>query len=290
MGYIVEDLAFKNEEKFQKNAKALALRNEVLDIIRPDVREKLESIELTEEDMNIDCIEDKFSPISEPKESYFQIPEGTNVTFIGCEEDIPLAAPLLEATNLGIDCEWRPSLVKFNKTSIALLQIGDKKDVFLIDMVALKESEALDELLTKVFRNDNTNIIGMSIHNDFRELAKGAPKQQFFKRIENLYDVQPMFAGLYNESKGMGLSKIVDKIIGVKVCKVEQMANWEGRPLRLSQQHYAASDAYILVELFERMCQYAEDHGENIKDYCHTYVAGQTSFKDINSSAQDSQL
>jgi len=144
-------------------------------------------------------------------------------------------------------------MIKFNVTTVALMQIGDKRNIFLFDMKALNESEVLDEHLTKVFDNDKIDIIGMSFHNDLREIAFGCPKLKFFKKIENLYDVQPMFASIYKKSDGQGLTKIVDAIIGKKVCKAEQMGNWELRPLRKSQMHYGALDAYILVELFERM-------------------------------------
>jgi len=269
MAYICEDLAFKKEKRYHVEGKALALRNGIFDQLRKDVQEKLQKVEVSEEAMKIDEIEDFFGPISSPTEEYFKLPADTNVTFIGKDEDVKLAEPLLEAPDLGVDCEWRPGLVKFNNTGVALLQIGNKTDIFLVDMIALNESEVLDELLIKVF--DKSNILGMSFHNDLRELGTRCPKLKFFKKINNLYDVQPMFSSLYQQNKGMGLSKIVDHIIGQKICKVEQMANWEKRPLRKSQMHYAALDSYILVELFEKMKEKAIEEEANIEDFKNQY-------------------
>jgi hypothetical protein len=285
LAYIWEDLSFKKEARFHKNAKALAIRNSVYTEMRADVQEKLDKIEVTDEDMKIDWVEDRFGPISEPEKEYFRLPSTAKVTFIGSEEEIKLAEDLPKMTDLGVDCEWRPSLLKFNKTGVALLQIGNKEHVYLFDIAALYEWEALDDLLNHTF--ENCNIIGMSFHNDLRELGSRCPKLKFFKKINNLYDVQPIYASLYNQKEGMGLSKIVEAVIGQKVCKVEQMSNWELRPLRESQKHYAALDAYILVELFDRMAKYAEEHGSNIEDYKTTYEAGTINSKNMSSNAVD---
>lgn len=196
------------DKKFLKDAKALALRNSIYDQLRAETKQKLDKIEVTEEDLKIDCIEDVFAPLSKPEEDYFRLPADTKVTFIGSEDDIKLAEPLLESSCIGVDCEWRPSLVKFHVTTVALLQIGDKNKVFLIDMKKLNESEALDELLTRVFNNSNTDVVGMSFKNDLSGLAIAAPKLSFYRRIENFYDVQPMLAAIYKKPDGMGLAKI----------------------------------------------------------------------------------
>lgn len=58
--------------------------------------------------------------------------------------------------------------------------------------------------------------------------------------------------------KRTGLSKVVSIVLGAPLCKVQQLSDWEQRPLSESQKHYAALDAYILVQILTKLGQTAK--------------------------------
>ena len=66
------------------------------------------------------------------------------------------------------------------------------------------------------------------------------------------------------------LKKLTEVYLGATLCKFEQISNWEVRPLRPSQLHYAALDAHVLVQICQTMMIEAERIGYSIEQNVET--------------------
>ena len=54
---------------------------------------------------------------------------------------------------------------------------------------------------------------------------------------------------------GKGLSSLVKSLFGLPLDKRDQMSDWNKRPLTRDQFLYAALDAFVLVELYNKLLE-----------------------------------
>lgn len=90
-------------------------------------------------------------------------------------------------------------------------------------------------MLTKIFAHPDTTICGFSFTSDIAELKKECPHLHFYENITNFLELQDLYKEVrpdYKEYGGLGLKDVVEYCLKFKLCKVEQMSNWELRPLR----------------------------------------------------------
>lgn len=140
-----------------------------------------------------------------------------------------------------------------------MLQLGNEKDVYLIDMISLWNSEVLDNALNELFTANNVKIVALDFANDIKEIQTRTPNFKFINNTKNLYDLDVIYQAVFDLKLKTSLSKISEQLFNKKIWKVEQVSNWDKRPLRPSQIHYCALDAYILTKMFYALSEKCDE-------------------------------
>jgi hypothetical protein len=80
------------------------------------------------------------------------MPKHVKVNFVATEEDaLNMAMRLVNSDFIGVDSEWRPAIAKQDKSKPALLQLSNRKEAFLVDLVSLLDNPVLDKVLSDIF-------------------------------------------------------------------------------------------------------------------------------------------
>ena len=105
-----------------------------------------------------------------------------------------------------------------------------------------------DKEFFNLFKNSDKIFIGYDFNkNDIEQFFD--EMQIMFKNAE-IIDLIDLYQNKYLE-KATSLKNMCEKLLDIKMCKYEQCSNWENRPLKKSQLHYAAYDAIVCMSLFK---------------------------------------
>ncbi len=167
------------------------------------------------------------------------------VTVVRDKDELRDALDYMEEERLlGFDTESRPCFRKGVINSPSLVQIACSDMVFLIQLRFVPLGEELAALLS-----DNYRIkAGVAIGDDMRLLSRLFPFTG-----AGLVDL-----GEVARSKGLttrGLRTLAANFLGIRVSKSAQCSNWELSDLSQQQISYAATDAWISRQVYERMSE-----------------------------------
>ncbi|XP_039575786.1 exonuclease mut-7 homolog isoform X5 [Passer montanus] len=221
------------------------------------------------------------------KKDYYQLPiPRENIHFLQTwEETLQCWEKVLQPGQVvGVDMEWKPSFGMVGKPRVALLQLALKDEVFLLDLPRLLEQaeaegekEKLPRFIQMLYSDAAITKLGYGMSGDLSSLAATCSAlKDTEKQMQGVVDLLAVDKQLQwgkdsrkvdglspersHEERGVrqpekGLSLLVQHVLGKPLDKTEQLSNWEKRPLREEQILYAASDAYCLLEIYERLCK-----------------------------------
>lgn len=140
---------------------------------------------------------------------------------------------------VGFDTETKPTFVKGQFYHISLIQLAIPDKVFLFRINHTGFTQPLRDLMA----NKNILKVGVGLRDDVIGLQKihdfeAAGFEEIHKYVVDL--------GVRNT----GLRKLAAILLQVRISKGQQTSNWENAILTKNQQSYAATDAWICLEMY----------------------------------------
>ena len=145
-----------------------------------------------------------------------------------------------KAERIAVDTEFHRERTYWPR--VALVQIAIANDIFLIDPLEVDLAP-----FAAVLESD-TLIIMHASSQDLEVLDRACGVLP-----RHLFDTQIAagFSGMSTPS----LSSLVERYVGVALPKGDRLTDWFERPLRPTQQNYAASDVLYLFDLHDRLTE-----------------------------------
>ena len=145
---------------------------------------------------------------------------------------------------LGFDTESRPVFSPGqHNNGVALLQLSGPKKAYLfrLQMLGLRKS------LCSILASKNIIKVGAASFDDVRGLQRihGFEAAGFVDLQKIAWEW-----GIRDKS----VKKLAANILGCRISKAQQLSNWEADTLSEPQKSYAATDAWVCLEMYEKLC------------------------------------
>lgn len=146
---------------------------------------------------------------------------------------------------IGFDTETRPCFSPHQPHyGVALLQLSGPDHAFLFRINKMELNRRLRNILssTKILK------IGAAVHDDVRGLQK---KHDFV--AGGFVDLQKI--GCEWGIRDKSVKKMAGIILDIRISKTQQLSNWEAEALTDAQAMYAATDAWVCLEMYKKLLE-----------------------------------
>lgn len=148
---------------------------------------------------------------------------------------------------VGFDTETKPSFRKGVSYYISLLQVAISDKVFLIRLNRTGFTQEICDL----FANPDVQKVGISIRDDLKHLKKLAAKYHLPFDPDNIFELNNIAKELGVQHAGV--RNLTAIFLQFRVSKAQQTSNWENPQLTEKQIRYAATDAWVCLEIYNKL-------------------------------------
>ena len=168
------------------------------------------------------------------------------IVIAATEKQIDKAVFEIEKHDLvGFDTETKPAFKKGQFNHVALIQVAVPNKVYLLRIHQI----GITISLLKFLSNDKITKIGIALDDDLIALNR---KRKFEPRgFIDLNKIAPTL-GIEN----IGARNLSALLLNSRISKNQQVSNWENPSLTEPQIRYAATDAWICLEMYNRLKQW----------------------------------
>lgn len=153
-----------------------------------------------------------------------------------------VAAELNTAKRLGFDTETRPSFKKGDFFKVSLLQLSTEDNAYLIRLGKVTQFQ----VLKTVFENQEVVKVGVAIRDDIKQLQRIFPFSPLnFIELQDLAKLKGL--------KNFGLKGMTEEVLQARLSKKAKITNWDAIELTDQQILYAATDAWIGLQIYQKM-------------------------------------
>lgn len=165
------------------------------------------------------------------------------ITVVDNLEDLDKALRVLTDSKLvGFDTETKPTFRKGRGNPVALMQISNETNCFLIRL----NKVGFPESLCRFLEDASVTKIGLSLKDDFFVMHRSAPFEP-----RGFIDLQPYVRNYH--ILDCSLQRIYAIVFGKRISKGQRLSNWEAPKLTAAQQSYAALDAWACLRLYNHL-------------------------------------
>lgn len=165
------------------------------------------------------------------------------ITLIQTEEEFRKEADAMCSQSiLGFDTETRPSFKKGKMYPTSLIQLSSPEHAWLIRVSRLGYPKQLLELLS----DERVMKVGTGLNDDIRRM-----RSDFLFEPGGFLDLQSYVEAFKIGEKG--LKKLSAIVLGYRISKAQQVSNWDANILTEAQLRYAATDAWICLEIYNEL-------------------------------------